>query len=178
LVTPEATLSIPESCTQPVANHRLLALLATCSRFEAEGDFYSPHRRAAIPQYSPEQAAIWAYRRQSTLTGSDAARVEQGLVKGMIDLINMTTIVMRNRVMRKIQLKDAKARLSAVVDDAVRGQAAVITRHGKPEAVVLSFREWERLAKVPTFGQLLMSAPIKAADLPRRNRSPLRRASV
>jgi antitoxin Phd len=96
----------------------------------------------------------------------------------MIDLMNMTTIVMRNRVMRKIQLKDAKARLSAVVDDAVRGQAAVITRHGKPEAVVLSFREWERLAKVPTFGQLLMSAPIKAADLPRRNRSPLRRASV
>jgi antitoxin Phd len=77
--------------------------------------------------------------------------------------------------MRKIQLKDAKASLSSVVDDAVRGQGAVITRHGKPEAVVLGFREWERLAKVPTFGQLLMSAPIKAGDLPRRNRGPLRR---
>ncbi len=80
--------------------------------------------------------------------------------------------------MRKIQLKDAKARLSSVVDNAVRGQAAVITRHGKPEAVVLGFREWERLAKVPTFGQLLMSAPIKAGDLPRRNRSPLRRVKL
>ena len=33
--------------------------------------------------------------------------------------------------MRKIQLKDAKATLSAVVNDAVRGQAAVITRHGR-----------------------------------------------
>jgi antitoxin Phd len=76
--------------------------------------------------------------------------------------------------MRKIQLTDAKASLSAVVNDAVRGQAAVITRHGKPEAVVLGFREWERLAKVPSFGQLLMSAPIKAGDLPRRNRSPIR----
>jgi antitoxin Phd len=80
--------------------------------------------------------------------------------------------------MRKIQLKDAKATLSSVVNDAVRGQAAVITRHGKPEAVVLGFREWERLAKVPSFGQLLMSAPIKARDLPRRNRSPVRRVKL
>jgi antitoxin Phd len=80
--------------------------------------------------------------------------------------------------MRKIQLKDAKATLSSVVNDAVRGQAAVITRHGKPEAVVLGFREWERLAKVPSFGQLLMSAPIKAGDLPRRNRSPIRRIKL
>lgn len=80
--------------------------------------------------------------------------------------------------MRRIQLKDAKATLSAVVDEAARGQAAVITRHGKPEAVVLGFQEWERLAKVPTFGQLLMSAPIKAGDLPRRNRSPVRRIKL
>jgi prevent-host-death family protein len=80
--------------------------------------------------------------------------------------------------MRKIQLKDAKARLSAVIHDAVRGQAAVITRHGKSEAVVLGFREWERLAKVPSFGQLLMSAPIRTGDLPRRNRSPIRRAKL
>ena len=80
--------------------------------------------------------------------------------------------------MRKIQLKDAKATLSSVVNDAVRGQAAVITRHGKPEAVVLGFREWERLAKVPSFGQLLMSAPIKVGDLPRRNRSPIRHVKL
>ena len=73
--------------------------------------------------------------------------------------------------MRKIQLKDAKARLSSVVNDAVRGQPAVITRHGKPEAVVLAFREWERLTKVPTFGRLLMSAPAEARELPRRNRA-------
>ena len=71
--------------------------------------------------------------------------------------------------MRKIQLKDAKASLSSVVNDAVRGQPAVITRHGRPEAVVLGFREWERFAKVPTFGQVLMS-PDRAGDLPRRNR--------
>ena len=40
--------------------------------------------------------------------------------------------------MRKIQLKDAKANLSAVVDQATRGKPSLITRHGKPEAVVLA----------------------------------------
>ena len=80
--------------------------------------------------------------------------------------------------MRKIQLKDAKANLSSVVNNAMRGQAAVITRHGKPEAVVLGFKEWERLAKIPTFGQLLMSAPIKRGDLPRRNRASIRRVKL
>jgi prevent-host-death family protein len=33
--------------------------------------------------------------------------------------------------MREIQLRDAKARLSVVVDDAVRGEPAIITRHGR-----------------------------------------------
>jgi antitoxin Phd len=77
--------------------------------------------------------------------------------------------------MRKVQLKDAKANLSSVVNEAVNGEPAIITRHGKPEAVVLGFKEWERLARVPTFGQLLMSAPLQTGDLPRRNRSPVRR---
>ena len=78
--------------------------------------------------------------------------------------------------MREIQLRDAKASLSAVVDDAVRGKPAVITRHGKPEAVVLSFKEWERLSQVPSFGRLLMAAPIAPDDLPERDRTPLRDA--
>jgi len=75
---------------------------------------------------------------------------------------------------REIQLKDAKARLSAVVDQALRGKPSVITRHGKPEVVVLSFAEWERLSNVPSFGRLLMSAPLEPGDLPERNRSPMR----
>jgi len=76
---------------------------------------------------------------------------------------------------REIQLRDAKASLSAVVDEAVRGEAAIITRHGKREAVILSFKEWERLSQVPTFGRLLMAAPIGPKDLPARNRKPVRR---
>jgi prevent-host-death family protein len=80
--------------------------------------------------------------------------------------------------MREIPLKDAKATLSAVIDDAVRGKPAIITRHGKPEAVVMGYQEWERLANIPSFGRLLMAAPISACDLPRWNRAPMRRAKV
>jgi antitoxin Phd len=78
--------------------------------------------------------------------------------------------------MREIQLRDAKASLSAVVDDAVRGEPAIITRHGKREAVILSFAEWERLSQVTSFGRLLMAAPVSSDDLPGRDRAPLRSA--
>jgi antitoxin Phd len=76
--------------------------------------------------------------------------------------------------MREIQLRDAKATLSAVVDDAVRGKPSIITRHGKRQAVVLGFEDWQRLSSVPSFGRLLMSAPIAPGDLPERDRSPMR----
>src|SRR3974390_100151 len=81
-------------------------------------------------------------------------------------------------VMRKIQLKDAKANLSRVVDRAAQGKPSVITRHGKPEAVVLGFADWERLSRVPSFGRLLMSAPLEPRNLPERNRSPMRDADL
>ena len=80
--------------------------------------------------------------------------------------------------MREIQLKDAKATLSSVVDDAVHGEPSIITRHGRAEAVIVGFKEWERLAHVPSFGRLLMSAPVSAGDLPGRNRKPIRRAKL
>jgi prevent-host-death family protein len=75
---------------------------------------------------------------------------------------------------RKIQLKDVKARLSAVVDQALRGKPSVITRHGRPEAVIISFAEWERLSNVPSFARLLMSAPLEPGDLPERDQTPMR----
>ncbi|MGH6827837.1 MAG: type II toxin-antitoxin system Phd/YefM family antitoxin [Rhizomicrobium sp.] len=80
--------------------------------------------------------------------------------------------------MREIQLQDAKASLSAVVDDAVHGKPAVITRHGKREAVILGFEEWERLSHISSFGRLLMAAPLASDDLPARNRKPLRASDL
>jgi prevent-host-death family protein len=76
--------------------------------------------------------------------------------------------------MREIQLRDAKANLSAVVDDAMDGKPSVITRHGKRQAVVLSYEEWERLSPVPSFGRLLMAAPLTADDVPERNAAATR----
>ncbi|MGR6468102.1 type II toxin-antitoxin system Phd/YefM family antitoxin [Rhizobium sp. PAMB 3182] len=71
--------------------------------------------------------------------------------------------------MKEIQLKDAKARLSAVVDDAVNGDGAIITRHGKRDAVLISFEEFQRLTRqVPSFGWLLAHAPVEDEDLPTR----------
>ena len=49
--------------------------------------------------------------------------------------------------MKQIQLKDAKAKLSSVVDDAIKGRPSVITRYGKREAVLLSYEEWERISQ-------------------------------
>ena len=76
--------------------------------------------------------------------------------------------------MQEIQLRDAKAHLSAVVDAAVRGEPVVITRHGRKQAVILSFAEWERLSRVPSFGRLLMEAPLEVGDLPVRDAKPIR----
>jgi prevent-host-death family protein len=74
---------------------------------------------------------------------------------------------------RELPLRDVKARLSAVIDDAVQGEPVLITRHGKPQAVILSFAEWEQLSRVPSSGRLLMAAPVQEGDLPERNASPL-----
>ena len=70
--------------------------------------------------------------------------------------------------MHEIQLRDAKATLSAVVDQARRGEPSIITRHGRPAAVVLGFEEWQRLSQVPSFGRLLMEARLDLEDLPGR----------
>ena len=80
--------------------------------------------------------------------------------------------------MREIQLRDAKANLSSMVDEAMQGRPAIITRHGKRQVVVVSYEEWERLSHVPTFGRLLMAAPLTADDLPSRNGTGLRSADL
>lgn len=76
--------------------------------------------------------------------------------------------------MQDIQLKDAKATLSAVIDRAVGGEAFAITRHGRKEAVVISWEEWRRLSNVPSFGRLLASSPLEDGDIAERNPAPAR----
>jgi prevent-host-death family protein len=74
---------------------------------------------------------------------------------------------------REIQLKEAKATLSAVVDAALRGEEFAITRHGRKEAVLISWTTWQRLANVPSFGWLLASMPIERG-VAERDHAPAR----
>ena len=62
-------------------------------------------------------------------------------------------------------LANAKARLSEVVDRAQAGPQ-VITRHGKPNAVVVSAEEWARkTARKGTLAEFLLASPLRGADL-------------
>jgi antitoxin Phd len=47
----------------------------------------------------------------------------------------------------KWQLQDAKNRLSEVVEAAIHDGPQIITRRGEETAVVLSFRDWSKLAR-------------------------------
>jgi len=76
--------------------------------------------------------------------------------------------------MHKIQLADAKARLSALVDAAAAGETAIITRHGKEQAVIIGYAEWRKLARQPSLVELIVNAPFTDADLPPRDTSPPR----
>jgi prevent-host-death family protein len=40
--------------------------------------------------------------------------------------------------MRTINLRDAKAQLSSLMDEAIQGEIVTITRHGKPVAALVS----------------------------------------
>ncbi len=61
-------------------------------------------------------------------------------------------------------LQDAKNKFSAVVDAAREGKPQMVTRHGKPAAVVVSAEEYERLhelerAAAPSLAELLLAMP-------------------
>ena len=62
--------------------------------------------------------------------------------------------------MREMQLREAKATFSSVVDDAVGGDEIVVTKHGAPVAVVLGYEQWCALKGAkPSFASLLLSFP-------------------
>ena len=76
--------------------------------------------------------------------------------------------------MKTVGLREAKAKLSELVDAAVGGEAVTITRHGEPEAVLVSFAEAKRLGLTPqkSFADLILSFPGGVEF--ERDRSPIR----
>ncbi|MDP3873801.1 MAG: type II toxin-antitoxin system Phd/YefM family antitoxin [Pseudomonadota bacterium] len=63
--------------------------------------------------------------------------------------------------MDSIQIRDAKAKFSALVDAAEHGRPTTITRHGKPAAVLVPIEDAHRLypADRASFADLLLSFP-------------------
>jgi prevent-host-death family protein len=63
--------------------------------------------------------------------------------------------------MRSVQVRDAKAGLSALIDAAEQGEPTTITRHGIPAAVIVSIEDARKLypEKNRTFEDFLLSFP-------------------
>lgn len=76
--------------------------------------------------------------------------------------------------MDTLQIRDAKASLSSVIAAAEQGRPTVITRHGRPSAMVVPIEAGRRLypVDVPSFADYLLSIP-EALDA-ERDQSPLR----
>lgn len=63
--------------------------------------------------------------------------------------------------MQSIQIRDAKAKFSALIEAAEHGRPTMITRHGRPAAVVVPVEDARRLypENRPSFTDLLLSFP-------------------
>lgn len=76
--------------------------------------------------------------------------------------------------MREVQLREAKASFSALVEAAERGEATLVTKRGKPAAMLVPVEDARRIYPVdqPNFADALMAIP---HELPiRRSRSRAR----
>ena len=78
--------------------------------------------------------------------------------------------------MSVVSLRDAKAGLSSLVDEAVKGEFVTITRHGKPVAALVPLEAAEIARKAmlrPTRSlvRLLQDFPVVDLEL-ERNRTP------
>jgi prevent-host-death family protein len=90
---------------------------------------------------------------------------------------------------RKYSVAEARAQLSAIVDQAEKGQTIELTRRGKPVAVVVSLAEFERLTgNRPRFSEtyraFLSKFPLVEAGVEegfaasRRDRAPGREVDI
>jgi antitoxin Phd len=95
------------------------------------------------------------------------------LLLGRDAVRRLATVVIDRCLMRELQLRDAKAAFSAVVEQAANGESTVVTRHGRKVAVVLGYDEWERLSNARrSLADLLLDFP-DVGDIA-RDPAPLR----
>lgn len=75
--------------------------------------------------------------------------------------------------MRSMQVRDAKAMFSALVEAAENGRPTTITRHGRPAAVLVSVADARRLYPGVAFADLLLAFP-GGDEIFERDPTPLR----
>ncbi len=77
--------------------------------------------------------------------------------------------------MRTLQVREAKATFSALVEAAQRGEPTTITRRGKAAAVLVSVEDAQRLYPDdrPSFADFLLSFPCPLPEI-ERDQTPLR----
>jgi prevent-host-death family protein len=82
--------------------------------------------------------------------------------------------------MKTMQLREAKAKFSALVEAAERGETTVVTKHGRPAAKLVPVdddpRTRRRAKKAPSLVEYLRSMP---ADIPiERDQTPPREVDL
>jgi prevent-host-death family protein len=63
--------------------------------------------------------------------------------------------------MKTMQVREAKAGFSALIEAAENGEPTTITKHGKPAAMIVPIDEARKLypAKTPNLGEFLLTFP-------------------
>ena len=63
--------------------------------------------------------------------------------------------------MKTVQLRDAKANFSALVEAAERGEPSIITKHGRPAAMLVPMEQAEKFYATlrPSLAEYLLAAP-------------------
>lgn len=82
--------------------------------------------------------------------------------------------------MKHINLREAKATLSAIVDAAENGEATTLTKHGKPVAAIVPIEDAQKLyPEKPDLLDFLMTFPgFPEGFEPERNPSPGREVDL
>lgn len=75
------------------------------------------------------------------------------------------------------QLREAKARFSAVVNAAMAGRPQYVTRRGEPVVVVIAAEDYERMRRLekpkpPPFSEYLLDMPADDGEFDRLGRDP------
>ncbi len=64
------------------------------------------------------------------------------------------------------QLQDAKSKFSQLVENAIRHEPQIVTKHGNNAVVILSFDDYQKIIKPPTdLVAFLRSSPLMDAEL-------------